>query len=203
MKIAVLGAGNIGGAVGKKWAAAGHQVTYGVRNPADADNVALAKQTGHGASVASVAAAVADVDAVLLAIPGPAVAQAIAPIAGKLAGKILIDATNSMGGATMNSVGALQQAAPTAHVFRAFNSVGWENFQTPMFGEVQADLFYAGPDGEPRTAVEQLISDVGLRPVRLGGPDKIPVVDSVATIWFALAMGERKGRHVAFKVLGI
>jgi predicted dinucleotide-binding enzyme len=186
MKIGVIGAGNIGGTIGRKWQGAGHTVAFGVRSPAT-----------------SVADAVNAAEVVLIAIPGNAVAATLASIGAKLEGKIVIDATNTMGGPAMNASAAILKAAPGAHVYRAFNSVGWENFENPKFGDVQADLFYAGPDGDPRKVVEQLIADVGLRPVRVGGVEKIPVVDAVASLWFALALGEKKGRRVAFKVLGL
>ena len=203
MKIAVIGAGNIGGSIGRKWAAAGHAVSYGARKPDGAELQTLVTAIGHGARATSIAEAVTAAEAILFAIPGSAMTQLIPSIAQQLAGKVLIDATNAMGGGAMNSVALLSGASPTAHVYRAFNSLGWENFENPKFGEVAADLFYAGPDGAPRTTIEQLIRDVGLRPVRVGGIDKVSVVDSIASLWFALALGEKKGRHLAFKVLGI
>ncbi len=46
-----------------------------------------------------------------------------------------------------------------------------------------------------------MISDVGLRPIRLGDADQVGLVDSVGSLWFALALGQGKGRHLAFKVL--
>jgi predicted dinucleotide-binding enzyme len=58
-----------------------------------------------------------------------------------------------------------------------------------------------GPDGDAATLVERLIADVGLRPVRLGGQDTVGVLDGVARLWFALALGQEMGRRVAFKVL--
>jgi predicted dinucleotide-binding enzyme len=112
-------------------------------------------------------------------------------------------------GGPMNSVAAISAAAPTAHVYRAFNSLGWENFADPLFNGVQADLFYAGPEdssagdseGGARATVERLIADVGLHPVYVGGPEQAGVVDGVASLWFALALGQRQGRRLAFKVL--
>ena len=77
--------------------------------------------------------------------------------------KVVFDATNNIGGSTFNSIAALTSAAPRAHIYRAFNTYGWENFETPVFGGTAADLFYAGPDGDPRNVAEQLISEVGLR----------------------------------------
>ena len=72
-------------------------------------------------------------------------------------------------------------------------SLGWENFADPVLGGIQADLFYAGPDGPTRPTMERLIGEVGLRPVSVGGPEQVVVVDAVASLWFALALGQRKG----------
>src|SRR3954468_18987126 len=105
MNITILGAGNIGGTIGKKLSAAGHRVSFGVRNPSDADTQALVKEAGNGAAAGSVAEAMKGAEVVVLAIPGSAVSAALTPIAAQLAGKIVIDATNSTGSSTMNSVG--------------------------------------------------------------------------------------------------
>lgn len=74
------------------------------------------------------------------------------------------------------------------------------DYAEPTIG-VQADLLWCGPDGDAATLVERLIADVGLRPVRLGDQDTAGVLDGVARLWFALALGQEIGRHVAFKVL--
>ena len=36
MNIAIIGAGNVGGTLGTRWAKNGHKVTFGVRKPAGA-----------------------------------------------------------------------------------------------------------------------------------------------------------------------
>jgi 8-hydroxy-5-deazaflavin:NADPH oxidoreductase len=103
---------------------------------------------------------------------------------------------------TLNSVGAVREHAPGAAVYRAFNSYAWDIFADPEFGDRRADLFYCGPDGDGRAVVEQLIADVGLRPVRVGGLDRVQAVDSVLELWASLAMFEGKGRaNVAFTML--
>lgn len=205
IRIAVLGAGNIGGTLGRKWAAAGRQVAFGVADPASPRAQAIRAELGQTATIGGVAEALAGSEVVVLAVPGGVVDELIRSYAGQLDGKTIVDASNRMGGGPMNSVAALSAAAPAAHVYRAFNSLGWENFADPVFNGVQADLFYAGPDdgaeGGVRATVEQLISDVGLRPVYVGGPEQVGVVDAVASLWFALALGQRKGRRLAFKLL--
>jgi predicted dinucleotide-binding enzyme len=116
---------------------------------------------------------------------------------------VVIDATNNLGGSAMNARAAVTAAAPGAAYYRAFNTLGWENFETPTYASGgRADLFYAGPDGTSRRLVEQLITDVGLRPVRVGDADQVETVDGVGRLWFALVMGQGRPRHTAFLVLG-
>jgi len=115
----------------------------------------------------------------------------------------VLDATNNVGGdGPLNASAAVGAAAPGALYYRAFNTLGWENFAEPTFpGGERADLFYAGPDGPSRPAVEQLIADVGLHPVWVGGPEHVETVDGVARLWFALVMGRHMARRTAFRVL--
>jgi predicted dinucleotide-binding enzyme len=199
--IAVLGAGNIGGTLGRKWVAAGHPVAFGVMEPGSPRAQALRADVGQTATIGGVAEALEGAEVAVLAVPSGAVDELIRAHASQLDGLTIVDAANRMGGGAMNSVAALSTAAPAARVYRAFNSLGWENFADPVFDGVQADLFYAGPDGDARTAVERLINDVGLRPVYVGGPEQVDVVDAVARLWFALALGQHRGRHLAFKML--
>jgi hypothetical protein len=197
MKVAVLGAKIIGSTLGRKWARAGHEVMFGVRNTDNPEVQALAQELG--ATVGTLSNAIAFGDVVVFAIPGGAMDETIK--AHALSNKIVIDAANRMGGAVMNSAAAFAAYAPAAKVYRAFNSLGWENLENPEFGDVQADLFYCGPGGEAQALVEQLVRDVGLRPVRLGDLSQAHLVDMVGSLWFALALGQGMGRHLAFKVL--
>ena len=201
LRIAVLGAGNIGGTLGRKWALAGHKISFGVNNP-DSDRAqALRAELGTKVTIGSVVDVLADSDVVVMALPGKAMDETITKHAAQLDGKIIIDTANKMGGGPMNSFATFQTHTPHARVFRAFNTLGWENFADPVFDGIQADLFYCGPDGDARAVAEQLIVDVGLRPMRLGDVDQVGLVDSVGSLWFALALGQGKGRHLAFKVL--
>jgi predicted dinucleotide-binding enzyme len=121
--------------------------------------------------------------------------------AAQLDGKIIIDAANRMGGGgPLNSLATFKSHAPHAQVFRAFNAYGWENFANPVYNGIQADLFYSGPDGAARQTVEQLIEEIGLRPIRLGDAEQAGLVDSVLTLWFTLVQ-QGKGRNLAFKLL--
>jgi predicted dinucleotide-binding enzyme len=202
MDITILGCGNIGGTIGKKWAGAGHTVTFGVRRPDEAETKELVGALGPRASLTTIDAAMqAAAPVVLFAIPGSAVSEAVAAHSAALAGKIVIDATNKIGQMPSHNQAAFTQHAPTALWFRAFNTLGWENFENPRYGDRVADLFFCGAPGHPRATVEGLIGDVGLRPVYVGGPEQADNVDALLNLWMALVRGQGMGRGVAFKLL--
>jgi 8-hydroxy-5-deazaflavin:NADPH oxidoreductase len=172
--IAVLGTGNIGATLAGKWTAAGHQVTLASRNP---DAPALRDLAASiGARTATHADAVRDAEVVVVALPGDAVAAMAAALGDAIDGNVVIDATNNLGPAEMNSIATIVRHAPGAVCARAFNSLGGENLADPDFDGTQADLLWCGPDGDPGALVERLITDVGLRPVRVGGLDQLSSV---------------------------
>ena len=203
MKIAVLGAGNIGGTLGRKWSKAGHSISFGVNDPNGKHAQELRAELGNAVQIGTVDEALqSQPDVVVLAVPGGTMDAVITKYAKQLDGKIIIDTTNRMGGGgPFNSFATLKEYTSNAPIYRAFNTLGWENFADPLFNGVPADLFYCGTDGEARTTAEQLISDIGVRPVYLGGVEQVGVIDSLLNLWFALAVGQGKGRHLAFKML--
>jgi 8-hydroxy-5-deazaflavin:NADPH oxidoreductase len=186
MKIAVIGAGNIGGTLRSKWAVAGHEVVYGVRSPG-------------APGTAAIADAVAGAEVVLLAVPGTAAKDVLASLGGALAGKIVIDATNDIQGA--GKLRALDELADGAHPVPAFNTLGWENYADPVFEGVAADLFYGAEEGHAKDVADRLIADIGLNPVWLGGVGTFDVVDSLTRLWFQLAFQRKLGRRLGFKML--
>ena len=181
MKIGIIGAGNIGGTLGRRWKAAGHEVVYGRR---DAISV---KQAVQGA------------DVVLLAIPGNAVVELVREHKADLDGAVIVDATNDFGGPSMNVWPEMSKLVPTAKLYRAFNSYGWDVCADPELGGQQPDMFYAGPEGASQNQVEQLITDAGLRPIWVGGSDQVDTVDGVLRLWFNLS--RHRGRRIAFKLI--
>jgi 8-hydroxy-5-deazaflavin:NADPH oxidoreductase len=186
MRIAIVGAGTIGRTLGGKWSAAGHEVVYGVRRPG-------------APGTSSVEDAVAAAEVVVLAVPGAAAKEVVASLGHELAGKVVVDATNDVQGS--GKLHALDELADGAHPVRAFNTLGWENFADPVFGDVTADLLYAAEEGAAKDTAETLIRDVGLEPVWVGEVDAFDVVDSVTRLWFTLALQRGLGRRLAFKVL--
>jgi 8-hydroxy-5-deazaflavin:NADPH oxidoreductase len=199
MRIAVIGKGKIGGALGTKWRAAGHDVVYGAREAAATSPASTAPAgTGPGgAPVLAVADALADAEVVLLAVPGQVVGQVVAEHAEALAGKIVIDAVNRMGAPEYDAQAIIADAAPTARYVRAFNTLGWENFADPLPG---TGLFYAAHPDAAATA-EALITAIGLDPVLIGDQTATPTVDALLPVWFALVKQNAGNRKVALRVI--
>jgi 8-hydroxy-5-deazaflavin:NADPH oxidoreductase len=189
MRIAVIGKGNIGGTLGSKWRAAGHDVVYGTRDGSG--------QGPGGAPVRSIGAALEDAEVVLLAVPGQAVPDVVNEQGAALAGKVVIDAVNRMGAPEFDSRALIAAAAPSARYVRAFNSLGWENFADPIPG---ANLFFAA-DPEARALAEELISAVGLEPAFVGDPTATATVDGLLPLWFALVRQNGGNRKVALRIV--
>jgi 8-hydroxy-5-deazaflavin:NADPH oxidoreductase len=189
MRIAVIGKGNIGGALGSKWRAAGHEVIYGARDGSG--------EGPGGAPVRSIGEAVKDADVVLLAVPGQAVPDVVAEQGAAIAGKVVIDAVNRVGAPELDSRALIAAAAPSARYVRAFNSLGWENFVDPAPG---ANLFFAA-DPEARAAAEELISAVGLEPAFVGDPTATATVDALLPLWFALVKQNGGNRKLALRIV--
>ena len=196
MHITIIGAGNIGSVLGRKWAAAGHTVRFGVRSPAEAKFDGL-RALG---PVLTTQASLEQAEVILLALPGAAVAEFASGHAARLDGRIVIDATNNVRSPEMNNLAVLQEKAPGARLVRAFSTLGWENFEDPQIGGMQVDLFYCA-QADCRSTAEGLITAVGLRPICVGGLEAAALVDGMTRLWFALAFGQARGRRIAFKLL--
>lgn len=202
MKITILGTGRIGGTLGKKWAAAGHELIFGTREPgSDRIRILLSDCGAHSrAERAGEACALGDV--ILFATPWSTVEVMAGENAAELDGKILIDATNRFfSDGPINNLAALSAAAPTATIFRAFNTLGWEVFADPDFEGLLADMVFCGPDGDSRAIVERLISEVGVRPIWLGGNDRIETVDHLGQLWVTLVFRHGWPRETMVKLV--
>ena len=180
MKIAVLGAGHVGSTVGQLWHAAGHQDTFAARDPAEPQ--ALADELGERAYAATVPDAVAAADVVLVAVPGPAVMNAVSA-AGSLDGKVIIDAANMMGGGRL-SLRQLADAFPAGRWVRAFNTLQARVLADEHHRQPRWVLFLSG-DEAAKPAVAQLIDDSGFEPADLGGIDDSRFQDPGSALWGA------------------
>ena len=209
MKIAVIGTGNVGGELGKIWAAKGHEVVFGTRDPEDAKVRELIKSTGGKARAASVKDAASFGEIVTLAIPWLA-AEGVIKSAGNLAGKTVIDCINPLAadlsglviGTNTSAAEQIAKWAKGANVVKAFNTIGAPNFANPQFGSQAASMFIAGDDASAKSAVAKLASEMGFDVVDTGALLTARWLESLAMLWIYLAFKQGLGpTGHAFKLL--
>lgn len=207
MRIAVIGAGHVGVALGTGWARAGHEIIFGARDQKSTDALHLISQAAGKAKVTSVADSVAGAEVVALAIPWAAVADALQKLEPGLAGKILIDCTNpvgkwpSMDHAAGSGGEQVAQLAPRARVVKAFNTTGFENMLNPRYGQEAVTMFYAGDNGDAKKVVHGLAEDLGFDPVDAGRLDQAHALEILASLWGSLAYAQEMGRGIAFRLM--
>ncbi len=207
MKIAIIGAGNVGGTLGKRWAALGHDVRFGVRDPAREKYRSLVTQTGGRAQLAANADAVHDADVVLLATPWPTTEAALAAC-GPLAGKVLIDATNPLGADLdlligFDDSGAERVAgwAPGAKVVKAFNTTGFNIMDDPAIDGRAAVMFVAGDDAAAKAVVADLSSAIGFETIDAGPLLAARMLEPMAQLWIRCAYRQGLTRDYAFALI--
>lgn len=203
MKITILGAGNVGSALGKGWIAAGHSVLFGTRNagsPKTQKMLDLIPDT----RILSVEDAVKDMDVLVVTIPPEAVLDLI-PRLGDLSGRIIIDATNSVRTRPepyTTAFHAIKALAPSAEVVKCFNTTGFENLFDPVYNGTGIDMFAAGSSLTAKQAASQLAKDLGFEKCYdFGGDDKVELLEKFALSWINLAIVQGHGRNIAFKLL--
>lgn len=203
MKIAIIGAGNVGGALAQGWANAGHNVLLGVRNAASAEVKALMAASENIAAM-SPAAAAQEAEVILIALPISAVVE-VAKSLGDLRDKIVIDATNAAFQAPKpyaHAAEAFKALTHCEHVVKCFNSTGFENMANPRYGDLGLDMFVAGGSVEGKKVAIRLAKDLGFEACYdFGGDDKIVLLEQFALSWINLAIMQRHGRNIAFKLL--
>jgi len=199
MRVTIVGAGAIGGTLARKLLATGHEVRVGVRSRTSTSALALGAELG-GEHVVMLEDSIEGTDAVIFAVPGNAMEEVVGRFGSRLDGRLVIDATNNIASQVRNSAGLILEAAPKARVYRAFNSLPVATLREPRLDGGIADLFYAGPEGVDQEIVANLIRDVGVRPVYVGGPEWLPVVEALGGLFFARGRS-RPGLRLALKLV--
>ena len=215
MKIAVIGTGNVGRTLGKRWTELGHEVIFGSRNPKDAPVASKTIKEAVGLS-----------DVILLAVPWPAAKNVISEL-GNVLGKILIDATNPLkpnlegleadrttssvegrssmsvrkGHSSMSAGEQVAQWAKGAKVVKAFNMIGSAVMGNPVFGKERALLLICGDDTEAKKKVADLGTQMGFEVIDAGTIQAARFLEQVAMFWISLALKQGLGFDFALKLL--
>ncbi|HKS84435.1 MAG TPA: NAD(P)-binding domain-containing protein [Pseudolabrys sp.] len=210
-RIAIIGAGNVGGALGGAWAKkAGHEILFGVRDPKAEKVQTLLRSTGPKARALSPADAAAAAAVIVLSTPWPATEAAIRSM-GDLKGKIVLDATNPLTrgpdgigleiGHAISGGEKVQGWAAGASVYKTLNTTGFGNMANPAFGNAKAVMFVAGDDAARKPTVLNLVSDLGFETIDAGPLRNARLLEAHAMLWIDLALVRGQGRDWAFGIL--
>ncbi len=204
MRIAVIGTGKMGTALGAGLAAAGHEVRVGSRDPDRGRDTAAAIGASSGGTYLDVAAGA---EAILLAVPWAAAPDALDQIGGRLDGAILIDVTNPSvkgDGPRLVDSGAEEIAAyaPGARVVKAWNTLYSEVIRRGAdFDGNPATVFVAGDDPEAKEAVCELVRDLGYEAADAGPLSSSRYLEPLASLMTALDRLTRGRVEHGLKVL--
>jgi NADPH-dependent F420 reductase len=173
MKVSIIGTGNMGSSLAAAFAAVGHEIAIGGRDPAKAAD--LAKKIGRGAIGGTVQAAAQSSDVVVLAVPYAAMSDVIAE-PNVLAGKVVVDVSNPITadfkglvvGHTTSAAEEIQKRVPQAHVVKAFNTIFASLLDAQARRGKTPQVFVAGDNENAKRVVAELIRSTGFEPVESG-----------------------------------
>jgi predicted dinucleotide-binding enzyme len=172
MRIAIVGAGNVGKALSATAVAAGHDVAVSATSRESAEEAAAAAGARAAADNAD---AVTGAEVVVLAVPHAAVAGVAEELGSALAGKVVVDTSNPVNDtySDLVTVGTssaeeLQRQLPDASVIKAFNTNFASRHDNPTEGGAPLDAFIAGDDAKAKAKVGEFASSLGYRVIDAG-----------------------------------
>ncbi|HEX3997953.1 MAG TPA: NADPH-dependent F420 reductase [Pirellulales bacterium] len=205
MRIGIIGMGSVGSALGGRWANFGHEVVFGVRDPANTHRQAAARDMR--ACLASVIDA-AQAEVILLAVRWNEVPDAL-KAAGDLNGKVLLDCTNPVNadfteltmGHDTSAGEVIAMMEPHARVVKIFNTNGSNNMAHADDGPHRVTMLYAGNDASANKLAAQLAADIGYEPIEMGPLKYARLLEPLAMTWIVLSRHRGLGRDFALDVV--
>lgn len=202
-KIAILGTGNVGAALGARLIERGYAVAFGSRRPEQT----IAGVTG--STTLEHDRAARDAEIVFLAVPAESAADTVA--AARLEpGTILVDCTNPLRfdngpvhdpPAAGSVTAMLAGSHPELRIVKGFCTFGARRHRHPDVGGVPTDVPLASDDRDAVRAVADVARSAGFRPLDAGPLRNAAVLENVAVLWIELAQNGGLGRNFAFIAL--
>ncbi len=207
MRIAIIGTGNVGQALGQSFVRAGHEVTYAAQNPDKTREVA---DTVGARAAGSVAEAARNADVVVLAVPYVAVDAVANELGGAASGKTVVDVTNPLkpdfsGLATEGGPSAAEHIAGLlgdARVVKAFNTLFASVQADPAAHGVTLDALVAADDDAARREILDLARSIGFRPIDAGPLARAREMEALAWLNMQLQMAHGGDWRSAFVLVG-
>jgi predicted dinucleotide-binding enzyme len=205
MKIAIIGTGNVGNALGANWKKSNHEIIYGSRNPQDKKHIELEKF----AQVLTLSQAAMLGDVIVLATPWQSTEEAINEMGNTLDAKIVIDATNplkpDLSGLLLygdNSGGEqIAKWASKAKVVKALNSAFAKVMEHPEINGVKSMMLIAGDDASALNTVAELVDDLGFQSQKMNGLSNSRLLEMVGLTLITLGYKEGLGNEIGLSIL--
>ncbi len=203
MKLAIIGTGNVGGALAQRFIQAGHSVLMGAKFPLSEKSNLLASKIGIE-RIVRIQDATEQSEVIILTTP-PEVVLQIIPLLGDISTKTIIDATNTVRVKPEPYATAFDALKAITHcqaLVKCFNTTGFENMLNPIYKEQAIDMFCAGNSAAAKEIAIQLAKDIGFANCYdFGGDDKVELLEKFALSWINLAIIQGHGRNIAFKIV--
>lgn len=214
MKLGILGTGDVGRVLASGFIAHGHEVMMGSRDPANPKMTDWLKTVGGKGKAGTFADAADFGEVVVLATlwAGGATENAIRLAGpGRLAGKVVVDATNPLLieagkppqlalGTTDSGGEQVQRWLPAARVVKAFNTVGSAHMVRPSFPGGPPDMFICGNDEDAKAIVTRLLDALGWPTIDIGGIEGARLLEPLCILWVLYGIRSGGWNH-AFRLL--
>jgi 8-hydroxy-5-deazaflavin:NADPH oxidoreductase len=188
-QIGIIGKGNVGSALARGLAQAGHMVKVTGSNPEGVRRTILWS------------------DIAILAVPFGAIDAVLKEAGAALDGKTLVDATNALGpemqwavGFTTSGAEELQKKAPKARIVKAFNTVFAQHMDSGRLGDLQLTALVAGDDAEAKNSVLGIARDIGFDAVDAGPLSNARLLEPLGYLNIQLGYVLGMGQQIGFKL---
>jgi predicted dinucleotide-binding enzyme len=185
--VAVIGKGNVGGALARGLERAGYVVRVVGNDP-----VAVSEAASWG-------------EVIILAVPYGAIESAVRELGEAINGKVIVDASNALTpdyqlavGFTTSGAELLQTQVPAARVVKAFNTVFAQHMDTGTVKGTRLSLFVAGDAGDAKTTVMTLGRDLGFDAVDAGPLVNARWLESLGYLNIQLGYMLKMGPEIGF-----
>lgn len=198
-RIAIIGTGDVAAALGPEFAAQGHTIIYGSRDPTREEVQSLVANTGEDASVTTPRDAAEHADIVVLAVPGMLVEEITLGL-GDLTGKIIIDPTNPLSrgddgfthAVDSSNAEIIQATAPGSHVVKAFNALNWKTMIDPDSSGGPVSIPLAGNSDQAKQKVAELVEGMGLEAIDVGPVENAHWIEGMLILWIDNRYGSER-----------
>jgi 8-hydroxy-5-deazaflavin:NADPH oxidoreductase len=207
MKIAIIGAGNVGTALGNAWIKRGHEIAFGVRDPQSAKARSLAQQFPTARLLPNGKAA-DNAEIIVLATPWQSTEEAVRAC-GDLQGKTIVDCTNPLRsdfsglevGFSTSGGEFIAKWAHGADIFKAMNQIGARLMDAPSFGGTVKPVMFVCGEGKQKASVILLVEQLGFAVIDAGELKIARLLEPYGMLWIHLALTQKVPGDFAFALL--